>query len=207
MIDASIKLPMQTEIILASGSPRRKELLGQIGLPFRVVVSGADETVEEGLSPEFLVQSLSLLKAADVAGTQEKTALVIGADTVVALDGEILTKPENEEDAKNMLRRLSAKSHSVFTGVTVFRVRDGKSVSITEETKVYFKPLTEKEIEAYVRTKEPMDKAGAYGVQGLGGLFVEKIEGDYYNVVGLPIARLGRLLQEEFDIELIWEVK
>ena len=207
MMDASIKLPAQTEIVLASGSPRRKELLQQIGLPFCVVVSGADETVDEGLSPDFLVQSLSLLKAADVAKTQAKTALVIGADTVVALDGEILTKPENEEDAKAMLRRLSGKSHSVFTGVTVFRVRDGKSVSVTEETKVYFKPLTEKEIEAYVRTKEPLDKAGAYGVQGLGGLFVEKIEGDYYNVVGLPISRLGRLLQEEFDIELIWEVK
>ena len=207
MPQTSIRLPAQTEIILASGSPRRKELLEQIGLPFSVVVSGADETVDEGLSPEFLVQSLSLLKAADVAGTQDKTALVIGADTVVALSGEILTKPENEEDAKNMLRRLSGTSHSVFTGVTVFRVRDGKSVSITEETKVYFKPLTEKEIEAYVRTKEPLDKAGAYGVQGLGGLFVEKIEGDYYNVVGLPLARLGRLLQEEFDIELIWEVK
>ncbi len=206
MEQIKIRLPKQTEIILASASPRRKELLAQIGLPFRVVPSCAEENIDADLTPDFLVQSLSLLKAADVAKSQGDGAIIIGADTVVVFEDEILTKPKDASDAKAMLARLSGKCHRVLTGLTVFRRRDGKSISVTEETKVYFKELSEKEIEAYVKTKEPLDKAGAYGIQGLGGVFVEKIEGDYYNVVGLPMMRLGKLLQEEFDIELIWEV-
>lgn len=200
-----VRLPQSTQIILASGSPRRREILEQIGLPFAVVPSQADETMSEGISPSMAVQSLSLLKAADVAKTQPKDALVIGADTVVVFDDEILTKPRDKEDAKKMLSRLSGNCHSVLTGLTVLRCRDGKSISVTEETKVYFKELSEREIESYVNTNEPMDKAGSYGVQGLGGLFVEKLDGDYYNVVGLPLARLGKILREEFDIEMIWE--
>lgn len=200
-----VHLPQSTQIILASGSPRRREILEQIGLPFVVVPSQADETMSEGISPFMAVQSLSLLKAADVAKTQPKEALVIGADTVVVFENEILTKPQDKEDAKAMLSRLSGNCHSVLTGLTVLRCRDGKSISVTEETKVYFKELSEKEIESYVNTNEPMDKAGSYGVQGLGGLFVEKLDGDYYNVVGLPLAKLGKILQEEFDIEMIWE--
>ncbi|MBQ2696304.1 MAG: septum formation inhibitor Maf [Clostridia bacterium] len=204
MEKVTARLPRDCSIILASGSPRRRELLEQIGLPHTVVPSQAEEDLQ-GLEPCLLVQSLSLLKAADVAKEQGKDALVIGADTVVVFEDEILTKPKDPEDAKAMLRRLSGKSHSVLTGVTVLRRRDGKSVSVTEETTVYFKELSEQEIESYVKTKEPLDKAGGYGIQGLGGLFVEKIDGDYYNVVGLPLARLGKLLQEEFEIELIWE--
>ncbi len=207
MEQIKIRLPKNVSIILASGSPRRKELLMQVGLPFQVVPSLAEEHIEPGLSPHFLVQSLSLLKAADVAKNQDEDALIIGADTIVVFEDEILTKPKDAEDAKIMLSRLSGRCHSVLTGLTVLRRKDGKSISITEETKVYFKELTKKEIEAYVKTEEPLDKAGAYGIQGLGGIFVEKIEGDYYNVVGLPMMRLGKLLQEEFDIELIWEVK
>ncbi len=202
----TIRLPENAAIVLASGSPRRKELLGQIGLPFTVIPSQAEEHIPSGLSPDMVVKSLSLLKAADVCKNQPAETLVIGADTIVVLENEILTKPKDEEDAKTMLRRLSGRSHSVLTGLTVMRARDGKSISVAEETVVYFKELTDKEIESYIRTKEPLDKAGSYGVQGLGGLFIEKIDGDYYNVVGLPLQRLGRLLQEEFEIELIWEV-
>lgn len=206
MSQKKIQLPSSVSVVLASGSPRRRELLEQIGLPFTVMPSQAEERLEPGLEPAMAVQSLSLLKAAEVAKAQPEGALIIGADTVVVLDNEILTKPHDAEEAKAMLRRLSGRSHSVLTGVTVFRRRDGKSVSVTEETTVHFKTLTEQEIASYVQTKEPLDKAGAYGIQGLGGLFIEKIEGDYYNVVGLPLARLGSLLHQEFDIELIWEV-
>lgn len=199
-----IKLPQGCYIILASGSPRRRELLEQIGLPHTVVPSQAEEDLKD-LEPSLLVKSLSLLKAADVAKGQGNEAIIIGADTVVVFENEILTKPKDVQDAKVMLRRLSGKTHSVLTGLTILRRRDGKSVSVTEETAVCFKELSEQEIESYVKTKEPLDKAGSYGIQGLGGLFVEKIDGDYYNVVGLPLARLGKLLQEEFELELIWE--
>ncbi len=200
-----IRLLQGTRVVLASASPRRREILEQIGLPFTVVPSCAEENVAEGISPSLLVQSLSLLKAADVAKNQPKNTLVIGADTIVVLDGEVLTKPKDSDDAKAMLRRLSGQCHSVLTGLTVMRCSDGKSVSVTEETKVYFKTLSEKEIDSYVKTREPLDKAGSYGIQGLGGLFVEKIDGDYYNVVGLPLSRLGKLLSEEFEIDLVWE--
>ncbi len=206
MNQARIKLPPSVHIVLASGSPRRRELLEQIGLPFSVVPSCADETIPPGLTPHLAVQSLSLLKAADVAKKQQDDALIIGADTIVVLEDEILTKPQDAQDAANMLRRLSGKRHSVLTGLTVFRRKDGKSVSVTEETAVYFKELTEQEIASYINSKEPLDKAGAYGIQGLGGLWIDKIDGDYYNVVGLPLSRLGKLLHEEFEIELIWEV-
>ncbi len=206
MNQARIKLPPSVQIVLASGSPRRRELLEQIGLPFSVVPSCAEETIPEGLTPYLAVQSLSLLKATDVAKSQQDDVLIIGADTIVVLEDEILTKPQDAQDAANMLRRLSGKRHSVLTGLTVFRRKDGKSVSVTEETAVYFKELTEQEIASYINSKEPLDKAGAYGIQGLGGLWIDKIEGDYYNVVGLPLAKLGKLLHEEFGIELIWEV-
>lgn len=200
-----IRLWQNTRIVLASASPRRREILEQVGLPFAVVPSSAEENITGEISPSLLVQSLSLLKAADVAKSQSENTLVIGADTIVVLGGEILTKPKDADDAKAMLRRLSGQCHSVLTGLTVMRCSDGKSVSVTEETKVYFKTLSEKEIDSYVRTKEPLDKAGSYGIQGLGGLFVEKIDGDYYNVVGLPLSRLGKLLSEEFEIDLVWE--
>ena len=206
MNHGKIKLPAGVTVVLASASPRRRELLEQIGLPFAVVPSGADETIPAELSPSLAVQTLSLMKAADVAKIQSEDALIIGADTVVVLDDEILTKPKDACEATMMLKRLSGRCHRVMTGLTLFRRKDGKSISVTEETEVFFKELTEMEINAYIKTGEPLDKAGAYGIQGLGGLFIEKIQGDYYNVVGLPLARLGRLLEEEFDIELIWEV-
>lgn len=197
---------METEIILASASPRRRELFNMIGLPFRTEVSGAEETVEEGMSPELFVEQLSLRKAAEVASRQKGDALVIGADTVVVLDGEILTKPRDSADAVQMLTRLSGREHRVLTGVSVVRLRDGKAVSVCEETKVHFRALSEEEIRRYVQTGEPMDKAGAYGLQGRASVMADRIEGDFFNVVGLPLCRLARVLKDEFDFNLILEV-
>lgn len=194
------------DIVLASGSPRRREILQGLGLRFRVEVSGADETIEPECPPYLAVERLSLLKAADVAKSQPEKALVIGADTVVVLNHEILGKPKDEADAVRMLSALSGREHSVLTGISAVRRSDGKGVSVYEETKVRFRALSEHEILQYVRTGEPMDKAGAYGIQGIGSLLVEKIDGDYFNVVGLPVCRLARMLAEEFDYNILSEV-
>ena len=176
-------------LILASQSPRRRELLKYITDDFTVKVSEVDETLPDGISPSEAVLYLSRIKAEPFAAGGDT---VIGADTVVAIDGEILGKPANKEDARAMLTKLSGKTHSVFTGVTV--IRDGKEQSFFEETKVKFFNLSENEIEKYIKTGEPLDKAGAYGIQGFGSLLVEKIDGDYFNVVGLPVSRLNRVL-------------
>lgn len=194
------------EIVLASASPRRREILQGLGIEFRVAVSGADEDIPEGTPPYLAVERLSLLKAADVAKNEKKNALVLGADTVVVLDGEILGKPKDEEDAVRMLTALSGREHSVLTGISVIRRSDAKGVSVYEETKVKFLELSDEQIRAYVKSGEPMDKAGAYGIQGKGSLLIEKIDGDYFNVVGLPVCRLARLLAEEFDYEIMMEV-
>ncbi len=194
------------EIILASGSPRRKELMQAMGLAFSVQTSCADETTQEGLPPFFVVEQLSLLKASAVASkvkAEGKEAVVIGADTIVVLEGNILTKPKDAEDAKNLLSSLSGKWHSVLTGVTVMNTKNAKSESFYVETKVHFIELTKEQIDAYVKTGEPLDKAGAYGIQGRGGLFVDKLSGDYFNVVGLPVCRLAQILKTEFDIDCL----
>lgn len=190
------------KIILASASPRRKELLAQIGLVFEVQVSEVEEQVSTTV-PCYLVQSLSRQKAEAVfhalAGTEEEV-LVIGADTVVSCDGRILGKPKDPEHAKEMLRMLQGRSHEVYTGVTLlYRAREEENTSsiegksFYEATKVNFCPMSEAEIEDYVATGDPMDKAGAYGIQGICARYISGIEGDYNNVVGLPV---GRLYQE-----------
>lgn len=176
-------------IILASQSPRRRELLRYITDEFEIKVSDVDETLPEGISPAEAVLYLSRIKAQPFASPDDT---VIGADTVVAIDGEILGKPANKEDAALMLRKLSGKTHSVFTGVTV--IKDEKTKSFFVETKVKFFELSDSEIEKYVKTGEPLDKAGAYGIQGYGCLLVEKIDGDYFNVVGLPVSKLNQVL-------------
>ena len=180
----------QAKIILASQSPRRKELLEKNGIAFSVYVTDADESVSERLLPSNLVEELSYRKAESAAQAfLGETVLIIAADTVVALDDEIFGKPEDADDARRMLSLLSGKAHSVFTGVTLAYVQDGvvsyqKTVC---ETKVYFYPITQEEIEEYLLTKEPFDKAGSYAIQGIASKFVEKIEGDFDNVVGLPV--------------------
>lgn len=179
-------------LILASQSPRRKELLGLLKIPFTVCVSHADESMDPRLSPQEAVAAVSLRKAQ--ATPRDDQSVVIAADTIVVCDGQILGKPTDKADAVRMLRMLSGREHQVMTGVTVLYAE--RSVSCTEVTRVFFRPLTDREIHRYVETGEPMDKAGAYGIQGGAALFTPEIFGDYYNVMGLPVCRLTQLLQE-----------
>ena len=182
------------DIVLASQSPRRRELLERLGLPFRTLVPDIDERMDRPLPPAELVAVISAEKARAAQALAGPEAIVIAADTVVALDGAVLGKPAGEADAARMLSALAGRTHHVYTGLTVLRGERVRTVS--EETAVTFRPLTEQEIAAYVRTGEPLDKAGAYGIQGYGALLVEGIRGDYYNVMGLPVCRLGLLLGE-----------
>ena len=180
----------QAKIILASQSPRRKELLEKNGIAFSVYVTDADESVSERLLPSNLVEELSYRKAESAAKAfLGENVLIVAADTVVALDDEIFGKPEDARDAHRMLSLLSGKAHSVFTGVTLAYV-NGSEVSYKKtvcETKVYFYPVSEEELAEYIQTGEPFDKAGSYAIQGIASKFVEKIEGDFDNVVGLPV--------------------
>lgn len=188
------------KIILASNSPRRRELLERIGLQnFIVAAPNVDESVEDGLSPARTVEALSLRKAC-AAAQAAPDALIIAADTVVALDGTVLGKPHSEDEAFAMLSALSGREHHVYTGVTV--IHGGQAVTTHEETAVTFRPVLPDEIRGYIATGEPMDKAGAYGIQGIGALLVSGIRGDYCNVMGLPVFRLGRILSG-FGVELL----
>lgn len=180
------------KLILASASPRRRELLLQAGLQFDVMPSAADETVPPGLSQEELVKTLARLKAEDVF-RDHPDHVVIGSDTLVFFEGKALGKPSSPEEAAAMLRMLSGKVHTVSSGVCICSPQ--KTICFAETTEVEFFPLSEEEIAAYIETKEPLDKAGAYGIQGRGGVFVRRIVGDYYNVVGLPLARTVRALR------------
>lgn len=181
------------EIVLASQSPRRQELLGFLFPRFTVRVSEADETLPEGIAPDEAVRTLALRKARAVA-PEAPGALVIGADTVVAIDGLILGKPRDAADAAGMLRRLSGRTHQVYTGVAL--LGGGREECFYECTGVTFAPLTDGEIAWYLSTGEPFDKAGSYGIQGYGARFIERISGDYFTVMGLPLhgiyTRIGR---------------
>ena len=181
------------KIILASQSPRRKELLERMGIQdFETISPNVDESAFHGLPPEELVRRLSAEKAAAVAGKVGEDAIVIAAYTVVALEGAVLGKPADELDAFKMLSALSGVRHQVYTGVTV--CRGGEKQTAHEVTDVTFRELSEREIEDYISTGEPMDKAGAYGIQGYGALLIQGISGDYYNVMGLPVCRLSGML-------------
>ncbi|MBR5233016.1 MAG: septum formation inhibitor Maf [Clostridia bacterium] len=182
------------KIILASASPRRKELLTLAGIEYEVIVSQCEETLPDGITPDKAVEELARQKAEDVF-SRNTDALIIAADTVVALGNTILGKPKDEEDAFNMLSSLSGRRHTVFTGVCI-RTKD-KTDIFHVATQVEFYDLTEKEIKDYIATKEPMDKAGAYGIQGKGFALVKGIHGDYFNVVGLPLAETIRHLNKQ----------
>jgi septum formation protein len=182
-------MPDRRQIILASASPRRKELLALTGLKFRVDASDYEEEMHHRLPPHDLAKVLSLEKAKAVSG-KYPDAIVIAADTFIVFRGRFLGKPHTEEEARRMLVMLNGKSHSVITGFTVVDTFAKKRISKSVETKVFFKRLTPEEIDAYVCTKEPLDKAGAYAIQGLGSVIVRKIEGDYFNVIGLPLSAL-----------------
>ena len=180
-------------IILASKSPRRKELLSLITKDFRIVPATGEQTADESLPTDLFVTTLAKNKAKEIAALYPDD-IVIGADTVVAAKGEILGKPHYAEDAKRMLTLLSGTEHGVYTGVCV--INKGKVYTFCEETRVRFFELSEEEIDDYIATGEPFDKAGAYGIQDYGALLVEGIDGDYYNVMGLPVGKLSRLLRE-----------
>lgn len=182
-------------IILASASPRRKEILEKTGLKFKVDASDYEEEINYSLRPHELARFLSREKAKAIVN-KYTNALIIAADTFIVFKGKILGKPHTEEEAKRMLKMLNNRTHSVITGFTIIDTDDNKKLSGSVETKVYFKKLTIKEIESYIKSKEPLDKAGAYAIQGLGAVIVKKIEGDYFNVMGLPLSTLMETLKK-----------
>jgi septum formation protein len=188
-------------IILASASPRRKELLEKIGLKFQVDPSNSDESLRTDLKPEGMVKALSLEKAFGVA-SKYPDAIIIAADTLGVFRGKIIGKPANREEARAMLTSLSGKSHRVITGFSILDTASKKATTHSVETRVYFKKLTAEEIENYLNSGEPLDKAGSYAIQGLGSILVEKIVGDYYNVMGLPISALVECLKK-FGVQVL----
>ena len=188
-------MPEQRRIILASASPRRREILGLTGLKFSVDVSEYEEDMKLGLKPHQLARFLSSEKAKTIAA-KYPNALVIAADTFIVFREKLLGKPHTEEEASRMLVLLNGRSHSVITGFTIIDTKTKKKLSRSVETKVYFRKMTEQEIKSYVRTGEPLDKAGAYAIQGRGAVIVRKIEGDYLNVVGLPLNSLIEALKK-----------
>ena len=189
---------MPKKIILASGSPRRRELLTNAGYTFEVVPAEVEENHDGGETPVALVERLALSKAQEVARRYPgDDAVVLGADTVVVLDGNILGKPGSPEEAQEMLARLSGHEHEVITGVALVQSGDANRKVVTHETTtVFFRELTKREIADYTATGEPLDKAGAYAIQGIAGRFVTRLEGCYFNVMGLPVALVDRLLRE-----------
>ncbi|MGE5809677.1 MAG: Maf family protein [Nitrospirota bacterium] len=188
-------------IILASASPRRNSLLRQFGVPFKTVPADVDERVRAGETPEQYARRLSLDKAR-AASDKAGKGIVIAADTIVVLDDEILGKPSDERDALRMLSMLSGKTHRVITALTVMDNAAGKTLTRLSQTTVRFRRLSAEEIMSYVKTGEPLDKAGAYGIQEKGALLVSGIEGCYFNVVGLPISLLGEMLKE-FGVNML----
>lgn len=192
------------KVILASNSPRRKEILTQVGIKFTVKPSSSDEITEK-TDPIDVVESISAMKAEEVAVQEEGPVIVIGADTVVVHDGVVLGKPVDESDAKTMLWKLQGCSHEVFTGITVIlkgiQTPKGeiayKKLSFADVSKVMLHSMSHQQIDAYVATKEPMDKAGAYAIQGRFAVYIKEIIGDYYNIVGLPVSKLYHTLLEE----------
>lgn len=189
------------KIILASASPRRKEVLKKTGLRFRVEASGYEEETKSGLRPQSLARFLSRQKAKAVA-LRHKNALVISADTFIFFKGEILGKPHTSEEATRMLSSLNGRMHTVITGFTIIDTENGKIISRSAKTGVYFRKVTPQEIKSYVKSGEPLDKAGGYAIQGRGAFLVKKIEGDFYNVVGLPLGMLIKVLKE-FGVHVI----
>ncbi len=190
----------EKRIILASASPRRRELLDRFGLNYEVIPARGEEAALPGLTPGETVAALARNKAMEVSARTGGGALVIAADTVVELDGELLGKPGTPEKAAEMLSRLSGAVNRVWSGVCV--MEGERCLTHSECTTVHFRPLTPGEIDAYVATGEPLDKAGGYGYQGLASLFVERIEGDFFNVMGLPVCALGLMLRS-FGVELL----
>ena len=191
-------------IILASASPRRREILENTNVKFDVISSSIEELVLEGESPCQMVMRLAFEKGIDIA-SKRKSDLVISADTIVVLDNTVLGKPKDEEEAKLMITNLSGRTHQVITGISLINLENDKKVIDYVISNVKFKNLSEDDINDYIKTKESLDKAGAYGIQGYGAILVEEIQGDYFNIVGLPISKLSDLLKKHFNINLFAE--
>jgi septum formation protein len=194
------------KLVLASASPRRQELISLLGLPVRILPSRVDEDTPDHWSPSQIVEGLSARKAFAVkeellSTDDDDSCIIVGSDTIVVLNGKVMGKPRDVREAEQMLRQLAGETHEVYTGVTCFRVTDAKTVTTHRITKVKMRNLTSDQISRYVATGEPMDKAGAYGIQEIGSLLVESIEGCYFNVVGLPVSLLAIML-EQFGVTI-----
>ncbi|MDP4153131.1 MAG: Maf family protein [Bacillota bacterium] len=188
-------------IILASKSPRRKELLSMLGVKFDICVSNEDESINPELTYEELVKDIALKKVLAVKRSANiSDDLIIGADTIVVCNGEIFGKPKDQNDARRMLTALSGNRHEVYSGIAA--IYKGNTACDAERTEVFFRTLSNKEIDSYIKTGEPMDKAGAYGIQGLGSVFIRRIEGDFFNVMGLPLCKLTEMIKNEFGVTL-----
>ena len=190
-------------IILASASPRRKEILENANVKFDVIKSTIDEVILDQELPCQVVMRLAFEKCMDIASKNEND-LVIGADTIVVLDNIILGKPEDKEDDTSMIKKLSGKTHQVITGISLVNLNANNKIIDYVVSNVKFKDLSEEDIKDYIQTNESLDKAGAYGIQGYGAMLVEEIQGDYFNIVGLPISRLSDLLKKHFSINLFY---
>lgn len=194
-------IKLERRFILASKSPRRKKLLEQLGFDLEIMPAELDEDSHTADSPFNYAFSLSKMKAEAIASKIQESSIIIAADTIVVLDGEIMNKPQDSADAYRMLRTLSGRAHEVLTGVTLTNVPEGKIISDVKKTKVFFRELNDNEINAYIATGSPMDKAGAYGIQDdFGAVFVEKVEGCYYNIVGLPLEMTYSMLKKILDL-------
>ncbi len=191
------------QLILASQSPRRKELLEKLGHPFLVCPAVGEEVMDDSLMPSALVESLAKQKAEEVAKKYPQD-IVLGADTVVVVDGTVFGKPKSEAEAVEMVLRLQVRAHQVFTGVCLWSKE--KTISFSEESQVILRPLSRKQVESYVARGESLDKAGGYGIQTVGAFFVEGIRGDFFNVMGLPLCALGKVLPE-FSVPVFGEVE
>ena len=192
------------KIILASKSPRRRSILNQVGLKFKIDVSQIDERKIYHKSPTQLVKAISKAKA-NVVSKRHKNAIIIGADTIVVFNKEIIGKPSSRQNAKDILKKLSGEKHTVITGFTILDTSTKKEITKAVKSLVKFKKMSQEEINEYVKTGEPMDKAGGYGIQDKGAVFIEYVVGDYFNVVGLPIFHLAKVLKEfDVDISSVW---
>lgn len=191
------------KVILASGSPRRKELFEKFGLEMKILTSNISEKVSLNETPEQVCMSLALQKCLDVLGKVNEESLVIAADTIVVYNNKILGKPVSREDAFNMIKILSNNTHYVFTGLAIIKKFSNDKIIDFVKTKVKFRYLTDDKINKYLDTNEYLDKAGAYGIQGFGSVLIESIEGSYSNVVGLPLTRLDKLLEKHFNLSLL----
>lgn len=184
-----------SKLILASSSPRRKDILQQLGLKFDIISSNIEEVFDKNLNPEEVAKSLAYQKAYDVASNLKGEYLIIGSDTIVVLNNEILGKPYDEHDVYSMLRKLSGKTHQVMTGLCVYNTKDNSYLAETDINMVRFREISDEEIASYIKSGEPFDKAGSYAIQGLAAVFVEHIEGTYSGIVGLPIYTLDKMLK------------